>query len=130
MAQVLLFNIGADKRRRIRFLLLKLGLGCREIPPEEHARVLGQLAGKDGFAAEAPDPAETPFTGEMLVMDGLDSKQFHGLLDGLRRERCPVALKAVVTGQNCRWTAARLFRELSAEHEAMKKASAKSVHQA
>ena len=127
MAQVLLFNIAPDKRRKIRFLLLKLGLGCREIPPEEQGNTIGRLAGHaDGERGADADPA--PFSGEMLVMDGLDSAQFRALLDGLRSERAAVALKAVVTEQNRLWSAARLFRELSAEHEAMKTAAAKSVH--
>ena len=127
MAQVLLFNIAPDKRRKLRFLLLKLGLGCREIPPEEQGKTIGLLAGYPDGGRDA-DADAAPFSGEMLVMDGLDSAQFHGLLDALRRERAAVALKAVVTEQNRLWSAARLFRELSAEHEAMKKAAAKSVH--
>ena len=127
MAQILLFNIGADKLRRIRPLALRLGIRCRSIAQEDYGKTLGALSGREGYEA-AEDGAGTPFTAEMLVMDALSPAQFHGLLDGLRRERAPVALKAVVTESNLSWTAARLQRELSAEHEAMKKAAGKSIH--
>ena len=42
------------------------------------------------------------------------------LLDTLRREGVPVALKAVVTEQNKGWSAAALCRELRREHEAIR----------
>ncbi len=119
MAQVLLFNIGAEKKKKIRFLLIKLGAACREIPPEDFARTLAELTCRDGAAA--PDGAAEPFDGEMLVMDGLNSDKLRGLLDGLRRVKAPVALKAVVTEQNLTWSASRLYAELCAEHEAMKR---------
>lgn len=132
MAQVLLFNITGEKRKKIRFLLLKLGIPLREVPAEDCGRRLGELAGREGFAPEtAPEvPAEdaAPFREEMLVMDALEQRQFHALLDGLRRDRASVALKAVLTEHNVHWTAARLRRELAAENEALRRAAGKSVH--
>lgn len=128
MAQVLLFNIRGDKLRRIRMLTFKLGLRCIEVAPEDFSRPLGELCGRaDEAVADGADEAPA-FGGEMLVMDGLSSAQFHGLLDALRRERAAVALKAVVTESNSRWSAARLYRELSAEYEAMEKLKGKSIH--
>lgn len=126
MAQVLLFNIRGDKLRRIRTLSFKLGLRCVSVEPEDFSKTLGALCGRaDDGGDEAP-----VFGGEMLVMDELTPAQFHGLLDALRRERAAVALKAVVTASNSRWSAARLYRELSAEHEAMEKFKGKSIHRA
>ena len=123
--QVLLFNLTGEKRRRIRFLLIKLGLGCVEVPAKDFGCTLGALSGREGFPKE-PEAAE-PFTGEMLVMDELNSAQFNAFIDGLHRVRCNVALKAIVTENNLQWTAARLYQELGAEHEALK-ATGKSVH--
>ena len=117
MAQVLLFNIGEEKKKKIRFLLIKLGVACREVPPEDFGKTLAELTGRGAAAKESAEP----FSGEMLVMDGLDSRRLQSLLDGLRRVKAPVALKAVVTEQNLEWTAARLYEELSAEHEAFKR---------
>ena len=127
MAQVLLFNIGGEKRKKLRFLLLRLGLEARDVPPEEFSLPIGTLCGRP-VAADAEDGGEAPFTGEMLVMDALSPTQFRGLLDGLRRSRAAVALKAVVTEHNQLWPAARLYRELTAEHEAMKQAAGNSPH--
>ncbi len=129
MPQVLLFNIASDKRRKIRFLLMKLGIACREIPAQDFGKPLGALAGYDGYAQENESEAYEPFSSEMLVMDGLNPAQFQGLLEGLRRERAAVSLKAVVTEHNLGWTAAQLHKELSAEREAMKKAAGQSIHQ-
>ena len=128
MPQILLFNLSQDKLRRLRPLALRLGLSCRAVPPTEFGKSLAALCGRaeDAAAADGEDALDVP--GEMLVMDGLSAPQFHGLLDGLRRERATVALKAVVTESNARWSAARLYRELSAEHEAMEKLRGKSIH--
>ena len=128
MAEVFLYNIrDREKLNKIRFVLFKLGLSCREIAPEDFAQPIGYLAGLPGFAPS--DETPEPFEGEMLVILDLDSARFSALLNGLRQSRVPVALKAVVTEHNVHWSSSRLFRELSAEHEAMKRAGAKSVHQ-
>lgn len=128
MPQILLFNIRGEKLRRIRFLAFKLSLGCRVVGPEDFSKTLGALCGRaDGAEAGDADDALT-VGGEMLVMNSLSAAQFHALLDGLRRERAAVALKAVVTESNARWSAGRLYRELSAEHEAMEKLKGKSIH--
>lgn len=115
--QILLFNIGALKRRKIFVLALKLGAICREVPPEDHGKPLGALLGLEGFSE--PEADGEPFSGEMLVLDGLDGKRLDGLLTGLRREKAAVALKAVATEQNLCWTPRALCRELAAEHAAM-----------
>lgn len=132
MPQVLLFNIAPDKLRRIRPLLSRLGVGCRVVEPADFGRAIGALCGRGdhpdaGETADGVPAAESTFTGEMLIMDSLSPYQFSAMLEGLRRERAAVALKAVVTDSNLGWSAARLHRELSAEHEAMLRARA-SVH--
>ena len=121
MAQILLFNPAGEKLGKIRFLAMRLGIFTVEVPASDFGKTLAVLTGReDDNGAFLP---ALPFAGEMLVMDGLDSNQFHGLLDGLRREGAPIALKAVVTEQNLQWSAARLFMELSAEHAAMQRAA-------
>ncbi len=121
MTNVLLYNIGKDKLKKIQFILLKLGLRARQVSPAEYAQPIGYLAGNEGFAPSQETPGE-PFTGEMLVMCGLSSQQFGVFLNALRQNRCTVALKAVLTETNAAWDSQRLHRELSAEHEALQKA--------
>lgn len=140
MALVLLYGLaGKEKLNKIRFLLFKLGIDAREVSPAELDAPLGALAGLPGSCLDAAQaegtseaPADDPI-GEMLVMCGLSSVQFHALLDGLRQERVPVALKAVLTETNAAWSSRRLHRELLAEHAALararpKDAAKKSAH--
>ncbi len=132
MKGVLLYNIPKEKLRKIRFLLVKLGLEGREVAPEEQTLPVGVLAGVS-LPSPAPEPSEEEerFTGEMLVLCGLSSPQFSAFLSALRQNRCPVALKAVLTETNAAWSSMKLHRELLAERAALERArgeSEKSVH--
>ncbi len=129
MKGVLLYNIAADKLKKIRMILLRLGLQGRVVTAEDFAQPVGQLAGLAGFspAETAQEDAGEAFREEMLVMCDLPSTVFSAFLNALRQNRCPVALKAVLTETNAGWSSVRLHRELAAEHAAMRNA-AKSVH--
>ena len=129
MKGVLLYNISADKLKKIRVILLRLGLQGRVVTAEEFALPVGQLAGLEDFspAETAQADAGEAFREEMLVMCDLPSPLFSAFLNALRQNRCTVALKAVLTESNAGWSSERLHRELAAEHEAMRNA-AKSVH--
>lgn len=116
MSKVLLFNFHGEKREKVLFLLIRLGIACREVSAAEQRNTIGALAGRNGAPA-ASAAQNAAFEDEMLIMDGLSSNQFHGLLDGLRRNNIPVALKAVVTQQNLTWTAAELYDALLEEHK-------------
>lgn len=126
MAQVLLYNIKNEaKRLKIGFAARKLGIAVRSVEPEAFSQPIGCLLGLEDFS-----PADAPseyFEAEILLMHNLSSQQFTGFLDALRRNRTPVALKAVVTEDNVSWSSAALCRELQKEHEALKRAG-KSVH--
>ena len=129
MKGVLLYNISAEKLKKIRVILLRLGLQGRVVTAVEFSLPVGQLAGLEGLspAESAQEGAEETFREEMMVMCGLPSTVFSAFLNALRQNRCPVALKAVLTQTNAGWSSVRLHRELAAEHEAIKQA-AKSVH--
>lgn len=118
MAKVLLFNLQGEKRQKILFLLIRLGIACREVSPAEQGKTIEALTERRAAAAVGAAPTP-PFTDEMLVMDALSREQFHGLLDGLRSAQSPVALKAVVTEQNLGWTAAELHDALLEEHKSL-----------
>ncbi len=119
MAMLLCFNIRSpEKKTAIRLTAMRLGIPCREIPPEQQGQSLDALLTDTRSAS--PPTAEC-FTDEMLVMDSLASDEFHDLLDTLRENDQHIKLKAVVTDHNRSWSAVRLHRELSAEAEAMEK---------
>ncbi len=126
MAQALLFNISGEKKKKLRVQLVKQGIAPRDVLAVDQGRPLDVLLHPESFSGEEPEAAE-PFDDEMLVLDGLSPQQLRGLLDGLRQAKASVALKAVVTEENIRWTPVRLHRELQAEHEAMT-GGGKSIH--
>ena len=117
MAKALLFNITGDKKKKLQFLLMQFGITAVEGGAGDCSRALGQLLGREG---QFPAPTmDVPFSDEMLVLDGLDPQQFHGLLNGMQMLQAPVTYKAVTTDHNLLWTPAHLHRELVAEHEAL-----------
>ena len=126
MGKVLLYNLkDTEKRMGVKLCLFRLGISCRDVPPEDFGHPLGYLLEQPGFA---PAAAEECFDDEMMVLYDLPSALFNSLLDALRAARVPVALKAVVTEHNIAWSSARLHRELAAEHAAMSRKLKKPVH--
>ena len=124
--KVLLYNLkDTGKRMGVKLCLFRLGISCRDVPPEDFGHPLGYLLAQPGFA---PAAAEEGFDDEMMVLYDLPSALLNSLLDALRVARVPVALKAVVTEHNISWSSARLHRELAAEHEAMSRKLKKPIH--
>ena len=119
MALVLLYNLRGEKLRKIRVALLRQGLPGREVSPAEYGHPIGYLAGMEGFGPGGEYAGEG-FTAEMLVMHGLTSRQFNGLLDGLRASRAVVTLKALVTDSNAAWDSCALYKALREEHDTMR----------
>lgn len=122
MPKLLLFNLEGEKLAKIRAIACRLGLDTLAVPREDFHRPLGSLL--DGVKCAPAEGAD--FDDEMLVMETLSSP----LLEALRAEGVPVALKAIVTVQNRLWSPAALCRELRREHEALRTALPKKhVHQ-
>ena len=118
MARVLLYNFTDETRRKkIGAILFQYMIPLREVRPEEQGHPLGYLLGVGTYGPA--ENREEPFANEMIVMHDLTGRQFHGLLDGMKRAGLAVPLKAVVTETNIGWSSERLRRELAAEHEAM-----------
>ena len=115
---VLCYNLQPEKLSRLRVLALRLGIGVRVVEPERFGLPVGALAG----VAEAPETVEEvqPFSDEMLVMAHFRPGMLDAFLNGFRQSRIPpVKLKAMLTETNAAWSAARLHREIRAEHEQM-----------
>ena len=116
MGTVLLFNIEAKKAIAIKNLCRNLYLDYREIAPEDFGRTLGFLL---GLTDDSSTKHESGFDEEMLYFSEFSSGMLDIFLAQLRRQKCPVALKAVQTETNLQFTACELYRELSAEREAI-----------
>ena len=118
MAEVFLYNISPEKLKKIRVTLLRLGISGRTVSYGEYGHPIGYLAGMDGFTP-AEEYTGEDFSSEMMVMSGLSSRQFSGLLDSLRAARAVVPLKAVVNENNAQWNSAELHKALRTEHDTM-----------
>ena len=114
MPTLLLCNIPPQKRGKLQVLALQLGCRVQVVPPERFGDKLEELL---SGAAPGPGTAD-PFAEELLVMASLDERRLDALLNGLRRQRIPIALKAVLTPTNAGWTAQALYAELCREREA------------
>ncbi len=116
---VLLFGISPAKRNAIGVICHKLNLRMVEVPPQRWGCTMETLfAGTEGEC-----PAKEPFDEEMLVMD-LPGAVMDFFLQGLRRQKVAVDLKAARTPTNDTWTADALYQELCREREAFRNGTA------
>jgi len=112
--------------KKLRPALAVAGAGVKRILPEEAGETVGALAGlrgyeKSGGTEEAPNEP-------VLILCGLTGPRLDAALNALRRAGVPRSVyKAVVTGENAKWTFAALCRELRREREAMEQGGA-GVH--
>lgn len=114
MTEVLMYNIPNDKAIKIKLLCRKLNISAREVKKDEYGKRLGALLGMtdDAFVADGED-----FDDEMLYMSDFYGAMLDIFLNQLRRQKTPVALKAVRTTTNLGLTSYELHRELAAERE-------------
>ena len=96
----------------------------REIPREEFGVKLSALLGLSDDKSAA---TESDFGEEMLYLNGFSNPMLDIFLSQLRRQKAGVALKAVRTDTNTDYTPYELYREISAEREALSKGNVK-VH--
>ena len=100
MAQtILLFRINRDKYAVIQNVCRTLGIRIIDVARKDYSQKLGTLAQIQGFTREAKKYDGPEFPAEMLIFSVE-----------------PIALKAVITGNNIFWTAERTQKELLREH--------------
>lgn len=116
MTKVLLFNIEGGKAAKIKMLCHKMNIAFQTVEREEFGMKLGALLGADGDKTVKPD---SEFNEEMLYLSDFYGAMLDIFLNQLKRQKTPVALKAVKTDTNLGFTACELYREISAEREAI-----------
>ena len=117
---VLVYNMNNDKGRKLRFLLVKLGIKIKVVSPDEYGMPIGILAGMKDVELEDPNAEVKDFQEEMIVMKGFSNHRLDDLLKGMRKDKIDrIACKAILTPTNCRWNSWQLYQELRKEHEAM-----------
>ena len=123
MAEVLLFNIEKSKAVKIKMLCRKFFMEATEVSNEDFGCTISYLLGmsEDREGAENSD-----FSEEMLYFADVNGGLLSIFLEQLKRRKVNVALKAVKTPTNVNFTAYELYREISAEREAI--ARGESAH--
>ncbi|MBQ3416363.1 MAG: DUF3783 domain-containing protein [Ruminococcus sp.] len=118
MSEVLLYNIEKQKELKIKMLCHKLNIGFRTVEKEEFGYRISYLLGlsADDVREEGED-----FSEEMLLLSDIGGGMLNLFLTQLIRQKTPVALKAVRTDTNMQFMSYGLYRELSAEREAIQR---------
>lgn len=117
---------------KLKSVLVRMGVKIKNIGPEQVNQTVGYLAGLPGYEEqESTVAAELPvIPEEMLVMKNFTSSRIDALLFGLRKAGVPkIALKAIITESNSKWTWYQLYEELKEEHAAMSAPQAKPEHE-
>lgn len=117
----------SDKTRLLKGVLVRMGIRIKNIAPSQVKETVGALAGLPGFETEKDlegqeraEEALPVIPEEMLVLHGFSSRRLDELLRQLRKAKVPpIALKAVLTESNCKWSFYELYQEIKAEHEKM-----------
>ena len=118
MAEILMYNIEPKKSAGIKLLCSQLGISCRAIEREDRGRPIGYLLGLSDSEVNKP---EHDFDEELLYFVDIRGDLLNIILHQLRKRKLTVALKAVMTETNIGFTSYELYRELSAEREALSK---------
>ncbi len=111
---------GNDTRiNRIKAVLVRMGIRIKNISPDQTDQTIGYLAGLDGFGEQPAE--ECPVVEEeVLIMKNFSSRRIDELLMNLKRSGVSkIALKAVITDTNSKWSFYELYQELKKEHETM-----------
>ena len=127
-AKVLMFQVAMEKRIPLVKLCGELGIEAVTVDRKNYGQPLGVLAGITGFSERmngdsgkknraAGAEMMRAMMGEMLVFSGMPEETLDQFLAAYKKAGiAPVALKAVLTPHNIRWTPEELFQELFKEH--------------
>lgn len=113
---ILIYNLSDSKNAKLKMLCRKMNIETRTVEKDEYGCKLKYLLG----ISDNAEKAETAdFDAEMLYISGLAGGMLNLFIDQLRRNKLIIPLKAVQTETNMEFTSYELYRELSAEREAI-----------
>ena len=111
-----MYNLEDGKRLKIKLLCNKLNIRAREVEKSEFGLKISTLLGLDDDKTGKPD---SDFDGEMLYLSDFYGSMLNIFLNQLKRQKTPVALKAIKTESNIGFTSYELYKELCEEHKAL-----------
>lgn len=135
--KVLLYHFqGTEEAKKLKPVLLRMGIRARVVESAEYGKPLGVLAGVKGFEEEAErsesiagdgigavqEDVPMDFPELMLVMCGFSGRRVDELLMQMRKGGVPrIDLKAMLTPTNMYWNSRQLYEELKREHAEMRR---------
>lgn len=122
--QILAFLPGLDKKFAVQELCEKLEIEYNDIAISEINFPIYALAGLEGVSGTSDKKEKAPIfynMPEIIIFCGLEDKKLDDFLAGFKLAGIqPVALKAVVTPTNVKWTPYQLSLELAKEAKRMR----------
>ncbi len=124
----LLYNLTGDRLRRVKGLLVFMGVHVRLVDRVEYNQKVGALAGLQ--QPEALEPySGTAFQDEMMVLR-LTPARVNAVIQRFQKHGVALpALTAVLTASNAQWDSTALADELGKEREALAGGAPLSEHQ-
>ena len=117
---VLLYNIPDEKSRKLRMLMVRMGMRFKVVDPSDYGQPIGLLAGIKEAVLENPEAEVQTFDDEMMIMRGFTSSRLDLFLQNMRKAGIEkIDYKAIVTPTNMRWNSWQLYLEIKQEHEEM-----------
>ena len=112
----LVYNLKEERLRKVRSVLMFLGIRVREVKSEEYGIPVGELIRN---TTNAEYKAEGDFFEEMMVLS-MAPARVNDLIQRFRRHKAALpALTAVLTETNAKWDSVTLAAELRQEREAI-----------
>ena len=116
MGTVLIYNLSPQKAAKLQMLCRKLNLSSACVEKDSFGYTLAYLLGlSDDDTKTSGDDFDT----EMIYMSGIYGGMLQLLLDQMRRNKLIIPLKAIQTEHNLGFSSYELYKELSAEREAI-----------
>lgn len=128
MGTVFCFGVTKPHLQSLDLICRRSNLLLKEVQYRDYESTIGEITGIMPVAANREikeNPAIPPFQDEMLLFSFLTDNQLNSVLEGLRKERINIPLKAMLTPNNMSWTPVFLREQLLEEVAAMKKAMEK-----
>ena len=117
---VLLYNMDNEKSRKLKMLMIRMGIRIRMVDKEDYGSPVGILAGLKEITLEDPNAEVMDFNDEMMILRGFTNARLDLFLQVMRKEGIGrINYKAILTPTNARWNSWQLYQEIKKEHEEM-----------
>lgn len=113
--QIIFLNVSDEKIKKLKPVLGLMGIRITVIDGSRLNDTVGYIAYPDMFENSPADEKTQEFNDEFMLLCGMDSKTLDAVLNFMRGAKQSVALKAMLTETNSRWSLSRLISEISAE---------------